>query len=148
MSDATAPGEAKPTPDEGLTRLLERAEAGDRAVLPALRRLLDCSPDLWRFCGDVARNAEVAGADLVAGSTLLLREALPRRLAALKAELAGPSSPPLERLLADRVAANWLQVGHADAAFAQARGKGLTPAQLDHLQRRQERAQRGYLAAI
>src|SRR5206468_3688961 len=31
---------------------------------------------------------------------------------------------------------------------AQARGKGMTPTQLDHLLRRQERSQRSYLAAI
>lgn len=63
---------------------------------------------------------------------------------ALRDELAGPSPTPLERLLVDRVVLGY----HADAAAAQAAGRELTPAQLGHLQKRQERAQRSYLAAV
>ena len=77
-----------------------------------------------------------------------MRESLTRSVAALKAELAGPAAPPLERLLAERVACCWMQAGQADAAFAGLRGQGLSVAQLDLLQRRQERTQRSYLAAI
>ena len=49
-------------------------------------------------------------------------------------------------LLVERVAAGWLQTAYADAAAAQARTRGLV--QLEQQQRRQERAQKGYLAAI
>ena len=77
-----------------------------------------------------------------------MRESLTRSVAALKAELAGPGAPPLERLLAERVAANRLQASQADAAFAQLKGRDLTAAQLEMCQRRQERAQRSYLEAI
>ena len=129
------PGD-RPTPVEGpgredrpltegeLRELLGRAGRGDLTVLPALRRLLDAAPHLWRYAGDVARHAEAAWIDLLAGRDLLVRESLTRSVAALKAELAGPGAPPLERLLAERVAANWLQASQADAAFAQLKGRG------------------------
>jgi hypothetical protein len=55
---------------------------------------------------------------------------------------------PLEVLLVERVAAGWLQTAYADAAAAQAREKALDLAQLEQQRRRQERAQKGYLAAI
>jgi hypothetical protein len=40
------------------------------------------------------------------------------RNGALKAELGGPAPSPLERLLVDRIAINWLMVGHADLEAA------------------------------
>lgn len=132
----------RPLTEDELRELLGRAEQGDRTVLPALRRLLDAAPDLWKHCGDVARQSEALWIDLIAGRDLLVRESPTRLVAALKAELAGPDAPPLERLLAERVAACWMQTAQADAAFARLKGTGLTLAQLDLLQRRQERTQR------
>jgi hypothetical protein len=79
---------------------------------------------------------------------LAARDAELRR-AELKAELlSGPAASPLEELLVERVGAGWLQTAYADAAAAQARVKPLDLAQLEQQQRRQERAQKGYLAAI
>jgi hypothetical protein len=138
----------RPLTEGELRELLGRAGQGDRTVLPALRRLLDAAPDLWRHCGDVARTAEAAWIDLIAGRDLLVRESLTRKVAALKAELARPDAPLLERLLAERVTACWVQAAQADAAFAGLKGTGVTAAQLDLLQRRQERTQRSYLASI
>jgi hypothetical protein len=129
-------------------RVLERAQQGDRAVLPELTRMLDTNPQVWLNLGDLAAHAERAWVGLAAGPDLALGESLCRKLAALKAELAGPTPSPLERLLVDRVAACWIQTHYADAVAGQAKGRDLTPAQLDHLIRRQERAQRSYLAAI
>lgn len=146
-ADGPEPGDRPPSEGE-LRELIGHATQGDRAALPALRRLLDAAPALWRHAGDVARVAEAAWVDLIAGRDLLVRESLTRSVAALKAELAGPSAPPLERLLAERVACCWMQAGQADAASAQLRGQGPTAAQLDLLQRRQEQTQRSLLAAI
>jgi hypothetical protein len=129
--------------------LLERAESGDRSVLPTLEMLLDASPEVWRAYGDLARVAEDAWVELVAGPNLLLNESLRRKVAELKSEvLSGQSASPLERLLVERVGAGWLQTTYADAAAAQAREKPLGLAQLEQQQPRQERAQKGYLAAI
>ncbi len=145
--EGETPGD-RPLTESELRELLGRAGRGDLTVLPALRRLLDARPALWKYAGDVARHAEAAWIDLLAGGDLLVRESMTRSVAALKAELAGPGAPPLERLLAERVAANRLQASQADAAFAQLKGHDLTAAQVEMCQRRQERAQRSYLEAI
>jgi hypothetical protein len=93
--------------------------------------------------------AEDAWVELVAGPNLLLKESLRRKLAELKSELlSDPAASPLEQLLVERVGARWLQTAYADAAAAQAREKPLDLAQLEQQQRRQKRAQKGYLAAI
>ena len=80
-----------------LARLLQRAEAGDRSVLPQLQRALDSNAALWRGYGDLAAHAEASLAMLAAGPNLLLAESLKRKLAALKAELGGDSPSPLEK---------------------------------------------------
>jgi hypothetical protein len=80
-----------------LARLLQRAEAGDRSVLPQLQRALDSNAALWRVYGDLAAHAEASLAMLAAGPNLLLAESLKRKLAALKAELGGDSPSPLEK---------------------------------------------------
>ena len=51
--------------------LLERARAGDDAVFPELRALLDEDPLLWREVGDMAHQAEQIWIELVAGPDLL-----------------------------------------------------------------------------
>ena len=61
-------------------------------------------------------------------------------------ELAGPGAPALERLLAERVVATWLEVNYADAAAAQAAGASLR--QASFALKRQESAHRRHLAAI
>ncbi len=148
IPDEGATPEDRPLTAGELRELLGRAGRGDLTVLPALRRLLDAAPHLWRYAGDVARHAEASWIDLLAGGDLLVRESMTRSVAALKAELAGPNATPLERLLAERVAANRLQASQADAAFAQLKGQDITAAQLETCQRRQERTQRSYLEAI
>jgi len=142
-------GRLEPEPNdhgggEGLRRVVERARQGDAAALPELRRLLDESPELWRFYGDLARHAEESLVALAAGDNLLLRESLRRKLLELKASLA--PNTPLERLLVDRVAACWVAANHADAAFAQARG--LEGAREGQLRRRQDSAQRRLLESL
>jgi hypothetical protein len=133
-------------PAEELQRLLKAAEQGDLKVLPQLRHLLDHSPELWDQYGNLALHAECALVKLAAGPNVLLAESLVRKLTALKAEVAGPTPSPLERLLAERIAACWLQVAYFDAVLAQAKGVDLAKA--DHLRRQQESANRRYLAAV
>jgi hypothetical protein len=129
-----------------LAQLLKRAEAGDRSVLPQLRRALDGDPDLWRGYGDLAAHAEASLAMLAAGPNLLLAESLKRKLAELKAELGGESPSPLERLLVERVTATWLQVNYHDGLLAQAAGAG--EARLKALRQQQDAAHRRHLAAL
>ena len=129
-----------------LAQLLKKAEAGDRSVLPQLRRALDGDPDLWRGYGNLAAHAEASLAMLAAGPNLLLAESLRRKLAELKAELGGESPSPLEKLLAERITATWLQVAYFDALLAQAGGAG--DARLRALQRLQDAAHRRHLAGV
>jgi hypothetical protein len=53
------------------------------------------------------------------GPNLLRQEAVRATLAALRAELAGPSPTLLERLLVERVALCWLQALQADMVALQ-----------------------------
>ena len=139
----TEPSEAE---QDELAQLLKRAEAGDRSVLPQLRRALDSDPDLWRAYGDLAAHAEASLAMLAAGQNLLLAESLKRKLAELKAELGGDGDSPLERLLIARVAATWLQTNYYDTMVTQAAGAG--EARLKVLRQQQDAAHRRHLAGI
>jgi hypothetical protein len=126
--------------------LVARARTGDTAALGALRAFLNARPALAQHIGDLAAHVERTWVELAAGADPLLRDALPRRLAALKDELAGRDPTPLVRLLAERVASAWLQSVHADAEAA---GLGATTGPAAALAlRRQESTQRRYLAAL
>ena len=149
MSDQEEPTGAEAPETQRMRLLLERAESGDRSVLPAVEMLLDAKPEIWRAYGDLARVAEDAWVELVAGPNLLLKQSVRRKLAEVKSQLLSDSAAsPLEELLVERVGAGWLQTAYADAAAAQAREKPLDLAQLEKQQRRQERAQKGYVSAI
>ena len=107
---------------QAFQEIVRRANAGNDSCLLGLRKLLDENPALWRAAGDVSALAERAWIDLVAGGNKLAEEAIPRRLKALKAELAGPQATPLERLLVDMVGVRWLAAEHAEAAAAEVGG--------------------------
>jgi len=134
------------TADEELKKVLRRAEQGDLTVLEQLRRLLDETPQLWQQFGDLALQAEGALVKLVGGSNVLLCECLLRKVADLKAELAGPAASALERLLAQRVAMTWVQLAHLDALAAQAAGG--SEARVKLIQRQQDAAHRRHLSAV
>jgi hypothetical protein len=143
----TEPSEADQRAGQAdLAQLLKKAEAGDRSVLPQLRRVLDGDPDLWRGYGNLAAHAEASLAMLAAGPNLLLAESLKRKLAELKAELGGESPSPLEKLLAERISTSWLQVTYFDGLVAQAGGAG--EARLKVLRQMQDGAHRRHLAGI
>jgi hypothetical protein len=131
---------------ERLQRLVERAEQGDEAALPELRVALDVNPWCWQRYGDLAQQSMAAWLQLIAGSNLMLHESTRRKAEQLRAELAGPGPSPLERLLAERVVACWLQTNYADATYAQL--KGATPAQHTAALRRQNSAEHRYLQSV
>ena len=145
MSESTTPPTTEQPRHEGLALLLKRAERGDQSVLPALRELLDKNEELWQNYGDLAAQAEGSLIQLAAGSNLLLAESLLRKTESLKAELAGPAAPPLERLLAARVVACWLQTSYFDILLAQARE--INPVRARALQQQQDAAHRRQLSA-
>ena len=121
--------------------------SGDKSTLPLVRAALDSIPRMVDSYGDLAGQAEESLIRLVSGKNLLTAEALTRKVAALKAELAGLSPTPLERLLVARIAACWLQVHHADEMCTINMGK-VSLEMGDFLQRRQDAAHRRYLTAV
>jgi hypothetical protein len=126
--------------------MVQRARGGDLEVLPQLRALLDTRPELWKHYGDLAIHAQQAWIERIGGSDLFVKEALGRQVQQLRNELTGPFPTPLEGLLADRIAACWLQVYHADLAAAQAMGSSLKLVEV--VSRRQARVHRTFVSSI
>lgn len=123
------------------------AQKGDAATLPVLRGLMR-SPSFVALCGgDLAHEAEQMLIRAAAGDDLAFREALTHRLAGMRAELAGPSPTPLERLLVERVVGCWLQVQDADGRSAQAERDGWMAVR-EYAQKRQDRAHKRFLSGI
>lgn len=127
--------------------MLQRARAGDESVLPAVREMLKNADAVELLGGNLARQAELSLIRGVTGKNLSFQEALIRKLDLLRAELAGPTPTPLERLLAERVAACWLQLHLADSLLAQHDDK-LSLAQGEYHQRSRDRAHKRYLTSI
>ena len=134
-------------PADEMRALIARARKGDRSTLPEVRRILSDPDEVDALGGDLALQAEASFVQALAGKDLVLTEALPRKLDALRAELAGPNPTPVERLLVERVVASWLQVQDADVRYAQRQGS-MTLEQGDYYQRRMDRAHKRYLAAL
>lgn len=133
---------------EWLRSLINRANEGDRAALAEVREMLEASPTpaIAVLGGDLAERAKTTLVGRIAEKQPAFREALLAKLKVLRAELAGPNSSPIERLLVERVVACWLQLAHADALAAQADRASFVEG--DYLQRRQDRAHRRYLSAL
>jgi hypothetical protein len=130
-----------------LDAILARLARGDRSALPAFRALVDRCPDAFRG-DDLARQVEEQNIALLAGKDLALPELLGQRLAALRASLGGPDPSPLERLLVERIALNWLYLHRVELAASQSDREAATLAFREYQQRRVERAHRRYLASI
>ncbi|MGO9177913.1 MAG: hypothetical protein ACLQBX_15325 [Candidatus Limnocylindrales bacterium] len=130
-----------------LRALVQRADRGDQTALPGVRQVFAAAPGIWDAYGDLAATAQNVLVNLVAGKSALTREALQRRLAAMRAELEGPNASPLEGLLVERVVACWLQSYSADLSLARAL-KELPLKDVEYFQRRQDQAARQYLKAL
>lgn len=139
------PQSPESTATDELRSLLTKAEQGDLSVLPALRQILDDRSEIWQEYGNLALQAECALIKLAAGNNLLLAESIVRKQAAFKVELAGSSSSPLERSLAERVAICWLQVSYWDGLLANS--KGVLPEKLEPIRKHHDSAHRRYLSA-
>lgn len=147
MPSATKPTDLTiPNEIEELQKVLKRAQSGDTATLPVLRKLLEDPAAIDHFGGNLAQQAEASFIETAAGENLAFKEALRRKLEILRDELSGPNPTPIERLLVERIVACWLQVQDADVRYAQA--KNLSIPWGEYYQRRMDRAHRRYLSAI
>ena len=75
------------------------------------------------------------------------KEFLKHQLESMRIEVAGENPSPLERLLAERVVATWLQVQLFEGIYATGMKSG-TLKQDDHCQKRLDRAPRRHLSAV
>jgi hypothetical protein len=128
--------------------VLDHALANRPGVEGPLAEVLDRFPEFADRFGDLAGHVERALIDLLAGDSLLVRESVARKVAALRANLAGSDDHPAVRLLADRVALCWLAVHQADLdrATALKAGTAATPAR-KMTEARADRAHARYLSA-
>src|SRR5262245_41679167 len=99
---------AESTPIQELTALVKRVQNGDTSALPQLRSVLDANPSIWRVIGDLASHAEETLLRLIGGNDVLGHEAIRRKLADLKTQLAGDTPTQLEVLLIERIGLCWL----------------------------------------
>ena len=131
---------------EDIHGLLARAEQGAERALDLLKEKLDDS--FWLKAVNLGNLAEATLIRRMAGGEkhLVVREVLERRLAAMKAEIAGPDPSPLEKLLADRIAFCWLALQQAENAYQSA--DSLSLAQAAFAQKRIDAAHRRYMTAI
>lgn len=139
---------AAPDSPELMLAIIERAQSGDEKAMPALREMLDLVPKMREMLGaDLDRTVEhTISNSLGGGDNLAFREAIKRKLAAMREELEGPTPSPTERLLVDRIVACWLQMQEADLRYAQEGSCSF--AQADYHLRRQDRAHRRFLTAM
>lgn len=135
---------------EKLRGLLGKAEKGDEDAVPEIRQILDERPDLaWQFV-DVAQVAEEALIEKMTGEEdLAVKEIMRWQLKAMREEIAGENPSPLERLLAERVVATWLQIQLFEGLYASGMSKrSMTIAQGSYHQKRLDQTYRRHLSAI
>jgi hypothetical protein len=142
------PKQTLPTTDE-INTLLGKVQEGDTSVLPALRHLLDTAPVLALVLGDLARNAQQAIIRNAVGDNEGMRVCTERAVGVVEKDLAGESPSPVEELLAQRIALDWLYLHYVEALEAQwMRDGSRILAQADHSQKRVDRAHRRYLRSL
>jgi hypothetical protein len=129
-----------------LLALTDRAQRGDKSALPAIRELLQDPAVVDAWGGDLAEQAQLNLVNKVSGQNLLIKESLTRKLDLLRAELAGPTPTPIERLLADRIVTCWLHLHHLEVNYAVKDSMSVEMA--TYYQRSLSSAQKRYLAAI
>jgi hypothetical protein len=125
--------------------LLQRAQKGDKTVLPQIREVL-ASPEVTDALGNLSRRAEGTIVEQICGSNLAMQEGLAKKLTEMRAELNGPDPSPLERHLVERVVLCWLAVH--DAELRAAVMAALAPNAADAWQRRIDAAHKRHLSAI
>jgi hypothetical protein len=133
---------------EKLHDLLRLAQQGEEDAVPEIRQILNEHPDLALRFVNVAQIAEDALIEeMTREGDLAAKELIRCQLEAMREQIAGNNSPPLERPLSERVVVTWLEVQLFEALYAQSMSK-LTIAQAEHHQKRLDRAHRRHLSAI
>lgn len=127
---------------------IKRAQQGDKMAVPTIQKALEEVPEIREMLGGELQEIVdlTVSRCLGAEDDLAFREAIKHKLNELRRELEGPNPSHLEKLLIDRIVACWLQVQEAD--FQAARPNGLSAAQANFVQKRQDKAHKRFLSAI
>ncbi len=131
-----------------LRDLVGRADKGDAKAVPAIREILDESPDLaWRLrnIGKLAERLFVS--KMTREEDAAAKEMMEHQLESMRSEIAGEDPSPLELLLAERIVATWLQVQLFEGHYASGLGKH-TLAQGNYYQKHLDRAHGRHLSAV
>ena len=131
-----------------LKELVGRADKGDEKAVPAIRELLDGSPDLaWRLrnTGKLAERLLIG--KMTGEGDAAAKEMMEHQLESMRLDIAGKDPSSLEVLLAERVVATWLQVQFFEGLYASGLGKH-TLAQGNYYQKRLDRAHNRHLSAV
>ena len=132
-----------------LKELVKKAEKGKKEGLPEIRKILQENPDLTWQIMDYGKLAEYHFIEMMTkeedfGSKVLLQ----RQLGAMREEIAGENPSVLERLLAERVVATWLQLQLFEGLYAASMYRNMSEKQGSYQQKRLDRAHRNHLSAI
>ncbi len=131
-----------------LDELVEKAEKGDREVVPEIRQILKASPELAWQVMNYAKLAEWHFVErMTKDEDFAKKEVLKRQLAAMREEIAGENPSPLERLLAERVVLTWLQIQLFEGIYGSSVFK-MTSAQDNYFQKRLDQTHKRHLSAI
>jgi hypothetical protein len=143
-----------PSDKAELLGLLKQAQAGDKDAAYQLRKALalpenaNVRRNLAKI-GDTGEMARQAVAGRIAGTNLLVAEAVEIHIENMSRELAGPCASPLEVLLAERVAFCCARLNQYETIYAQASGQGgMLIDDADHLEARIDQLHKRYLSAI
>jgi hypothetical protein len=132
-----------------LRTLIDKAQGGDEDAALDIRNVLDSTPDLaWLFVKGPGKLAESALLDaFIKDDDLATKELLKHQLESMRIEVAGKYPSPLERLLAERVVATWLEVQLFSGLYATGMKSG-TMRQDEFRHKRLDRAHKRHLSAI
>jgi hypothetical protein len=127
-------------------KVIQKAQQGDAAALPALRELLDrCGESVVTALGNLARQAEEKILKVRYPNDLMQQEVVRRYMSQLRAQLAPAGTPVLEQLLAESVALCWLDKYLLETWAAHAT---LSPQDRAYLDKRRSAAHRSFLSAL
>ena len=146
-TEEAVPQERKLELLDKLRGAVSRAHDGDEEALEHVGKILEEAPDFAQILVDLARDAERAFIERTSGGDPVTEKALLVQLENMRQEVAGVAAPPLERLLAERIVACWLQLHYAELLYVQ-NLPNCAQEQDEYYQKRLDRLNRRYLSAI
>jgi hypothetical protein len=134
---------------EKLRDLLRLAKEGQEDAMPKIRQILSEHPDLaWRFVHLAHMAEDILIGKVTREGDLATKELFRCQLKAMREEIAGENPSPLERLLAERIVATWLQIQLFEGLYASGMSRSMTIAQGSYHQKRLDQTYRRHLSAI